>query len=190
MSDAALERSALHQVDQGVRPTLERCNEMGDVLVGVDMGTGSSKAVVTNADGQILATATRLRPSSMSMPWPGWAEHAGRPGGGTWCRWRRAGRPAGRPASPRSASAVSVRHFCCAGMLTIGPVRPAILYGIDMRANGRDRGADRTLWRGRDSGARRHTTDDPGGRAGYTRVRRHEPDVVGGRWPANSTRSP
>ena len=47
---------------------------MSDVLVGVDMGTGSSKAVVTNADGQILATAIRPRPNSMSMPRPGWAE--------------------------------------------------------------------------------------------------------------------
>ena len=66
--DAAPERKCF------VRPTLERCDEMSDVLVGVDMGTGSSKAVVTNADGQILATATRPRPNSMSMPRPGWAE--------------------------------------------------------------------------------------------------------------------
>ena len=65
----------LHHVKSGERMAdLERCNEMSDVLVGVDMGTGSSKAVVTNADGQILATATRPRPNSMSMPRPGWAE--------------------------------------------------------------------------------------------------------------------
>ena len=47
---------------------------MSDILLGVDMGTGSSKAVVTTVAGQILVTATRPRPQSMSMPRPGWAE--------------------------------------------------------------------------------------------------------------------
>jgi len=47
---------------------------MSEVLLGIDMGTGSSKAVVTTVDGQILASATRPRPNSMSMPRPGWAE--------------------------------------------------------------------------------------------------------------------
>ena len=47
---------------------------MTDVLLGVDIGTGSSKAVLTTADGHILATATRPHPHSVSMPRPGWAE--------------------------------------------------------------------------------------------------------------------
>jgi len=47
---------------------------MSEVLLGIDMGTSSSKAVVANVDGQILASATRPRPNSMSMPRPGWAE--------------------------------------------------------------------------------------------------------------------
>ena len=41
---------------------------VNEVLLGIDMGTGSSKGVVARPDGQILATATRPRPHSMSMP--------------------------------------------------------------------------------------------------------------------------
>lgn len=47
---------------------------MNEVLIGIDMGTGSSKAVVTTVDGRIVASAVRARPHSMSMPRPGWAE--------------------------------------------------------------------------------------------------------------------
>ena len=47
---------------------------LSDVLIGIDMGTGSSKGVATTITGEILATSTRPRPNSMSMPRPGWAE--------------------------------------------------------------------------------------------------------------------
>ena len=36
--------------------------------LGVDIGTGSSKAVVTDADGNILASATRPHPTSSPRP--------------------------------------------------------------------------------------------------------------------------
>jgi|SRR5687767_1980611 len=45
---------------------------MSDLLLGIDMGTGSSKGILTTAEGQVVATA--VRPHGMSLPRPGWAE--------------------------------------------------------------------------------------------------------------------
>ena len=45
----------------------------GDLLLGVDIGTSSSKGVLVRPDGEIVATATR--PHGTSLPRPGWAEH-------------------------------------------------------------------------------------------------------------------
>lgn len=109
---------------------------MGEVLMGIDMGTGSSKGVLTTPDGRILATATRPRPHSMVMPRPNWAEVDAEV---VW--W-------GDVVSiaQELAAAVGDEHLaavCVSGAgpcLVLGddddaPVRPAILYGIDMRAS-------------------------------------------------------
>ena len=45
---------------------------MDDLLLGIDIGTGSTKGVLARADGQIVGTASRAH--RMSMPRPGWAE--------------------------------------------------------------------------------------------------------------------
>jgi xylulokinase len=44
-----------------------------DLLLGIDIGTASSKGVLATPDGQVVATA--VRPHQLSMPRPGWAEH-------------------------------------------------------------------------------------------------------------------
>lgn len=46
---------------------------MADVLLGVDIGTGSTKGVITHADGSVLATAQR--PHRTDYPQPGFMEH-------------------------------------------------------------------------------------------------------------------
>jgi xylulokinase len=46
---------------------------MADVLLGVDIGTGSTKGVITHADGSVLATAQR--PHHTDYPQPGFMEH-------------------------------------------------------------------------------------------------------------------
>ena len=43
-----------------------------EYLLGIDMGTASSKGVLTTASGAIVATATIKH--SVSFPRPGWAE--------------------------------------------------------------------------------------------------------------------
>ena len=105
---------------------------MSGLLLGVDIGTSSSKGVLSRSDGEVVATAER--PYGLSLPRPGWAEHDAE---GVW--W---------------ADFVSiclellekadddVAAVCTSG---IGasllpadedgrPLRPAILYGIDTRA--------------------------------------------------------
>lgn len=42
-------------------------------LLGVDIGTSSSKGVIAAADGTVLATA--VQPHTVSRPKPGWVEH-------------------------------------------------------------------------------------------------------------------
>ena len=147
-------------------------------LVGVDMGTGSSKAVVTNADGQILATATRPRPNSMSMPRPGWAEVDAE---SVWwgdvvslCQ-ELVAQLAGHTIAAVCVSGVGPSFLLCDA--DDRPVRPAILYGIDMRATAEIEelteryGAAEILARG----GTPLTTQAVGPKALW--VRRNEPDV-------------
>ena len=43
-----------------------------DLLLGIDMGTGSTKGVLVDASGSVLASETIAH--SMDLPRPGWAE--------------------------------------------------------------------------------------------------------------------
>jgi sugar (pentulose or hexulose) kinase len=45
---------------------------VGEYLLGIDMGTGSTKGVLARPDGTVVATASRAH--SMSLPRPGWVE--------------------------------------------------------------------------------------------------------------------
>ena len=46
---------------------------MGNVLLGVDIGSASSKGVLARPDGTVVATA--VREHELSTPRPGWVEH-------------------------------------------------------------------------------------------------------------------
>lgn len=151
---------------------------MNEVLIGIDMGTGSSKGVVTTAEGDIIATATRPRPNSMSMPRPGWAEVDAE---SVW--WRDVVSLC-QELVPQ-ARGVTIAGVCISGVgpclvlcdETDEPVRPAILYGIDMRATAEIEeltqryGAKEILERGGTA----LTSQAVGPKALW--VRRHEPEV-------------
>ncbi|MEV5833276.1 FGGY-family carbohydrate kinase [Nocardia sp. NPDC052112] len=106
---------------------------LSDLLLGVDMGTGSTKGVLTTSDGRILATAVRRH--EMSLPRPGWAEVDAED---VW--WR------DLVAVCRELTAQvgdnRVAGVCVSGVgpclllcdRNLRPVRQAILYGIDTRA--------------------------------------------------------
>ena len=106
-----------------------------EVVIGIDLGTGSSKGVLAAPDGTVLATAIRSRPGSMSMPRPNWAEVDPV---GVW--WRDvvsiARELAGRAGRGRIAGVCVSGVGPCLVLCDSRdePVRPAILYGIDMRA--------------------------------------------------------
>ena len=150
----------------------------GDLILGVDIGTSSSKGVLVQPDGTILATATR--PHSMSLPRPGWAEHDAE---SVW--WSDF---VGIAHELTAAAAAGQGKIAAVGVSGIGPgflpvdeagtaLRPAILYGIDMRATREiaeltERfGADAILARG----GTLLTTQAVGPKIAW--VRRNEPEV-------------
>ncbi|MCG5215592.1 FGGY-family carbohydrate kinase [Streptosporangium sp. KLBMP 9127] len=105
---------------------------MAEVVLGVDIGTSSAKAVVARPDGTVLRTA--VRPLEPAFPRPGWVEHDAER---DWwqplaslCRELLTG-DAARPA----AVCVSGIGPCVLPADdAYRPLRPAILYGIDTRA--------------------------------------------------------
>jgi xylulokinase len=106
---------------------------VSDLLLGIDMGTGSTKGVLSTPDGEIVATASRAH--QMSLPRPGWAEVDA-----TTVWWgdlvevarELMDQRAGRAIAGMCVSGVGPCLLVCDERLE--PVRPAILYGIDGRA--------------------------------------------------------
>ncbi len=105
---------------------------MPDMLLGIDIGTSSSKGVLAQPDGQIVATVER--PHALSLPHPGWAEHDAE---GIWWEDVLAICAELVPLAGGGLSGVCVSGIgpCCLLADNEGqPLRPAILYGIDTRA--------------------------------------------------------
>ena len=106
---------------------------MSELLVGIDIGTSSSKGVLARPDGEIVATAERAH--ELSLPRPGWAEHDAE---GVW--WADFTALCGELAEGARGD---IAGLCVSGigpcLLPVdpngGPLRPAILYGIDTRAS-------------------------------------------------------
>lgn len=105
---------------------------MRDLLLGIDIGTSSSKGILTGADGAEFATAERAH--QLSLPRPGWAEHDAET---VWwqdflalCKELLA-----QADGKIAAVCVSGIGPCVLVADEQGqPLRPAILYGIDTRA--------------------------------------------------------
>jgi xylulokinase len=105
-----------------------------DLLLGIDMGTGSTKGVLVDASGSVVASETVAH--SMQLPRPGWAEVDAE---GMW--WREvcdisstlmSQVPAGASVAAMCISGVGPCLVLCDDELR--PLRPAILYGVDTRA--------------------------------------------------------
>lgn len=103
-----------------------------NLLLGVDIGTSSSKGVLVDPDGAIVATATRQH--ATSSPHPGWVEHDAVD---VW--WADFAAITHELLEKAHAPVVAV------GVSGIGPcalladadgtpLRPAVLYGVDTRA--------------------------------------------------------
>lgn len=102
-------------------------------LLGVDIGTSSSKGVLVDAaDGALLASA--VREHTTSTPYPGWFEHDAEDV--WWADLRAIAAELGPQADGRLAG-VCVSGIGPCVLPTDGsgaPLRPAVLYGVDTRA--------------------------------------------------------
>ncbi len=105
-----------------------------DLLLGIDMGTGSTKGVLVDGGGSVLAS--EAIPHTMDLPRPGWAEVDAE---NLW--WREvcsistalmAKMPAGASLAGMCVSGVGPCLVLCDDDLR--PLRPTILYGVDTRA--------------------------------------------------------
>lgn len=148
-----------------------------DLLLGIDMGTGSTKGVLVDTAGVVVASETVTH--AMSLPRPGWAEVDAE---GLW--WREVCEISRRlvariPGSGRLAA------MCVSGVgpclvlcdAELRPLRPAILYGIDTRAT--DEISSLTAEFGRDAILDQAGTLLSSQAVGpkLEWVRRHEPEV-------------
>lgn len=151
----------------------------GSLLIGIDIGTSSSKGVLCTPEGEVLAQATISHDTS--FPRPGWAEHD--PDAIWWdefvaiCRQLTSGK---HSAADIGGVAVSAIGPCMLPLDAEGrPLRPAVLYGIDTRATAEiawlnDRcGADHIL----DLGGMALSAQTVGPK--ITWLRNHEPDIYG-----------
>ncbi|WP_079037008.1 FGGY-family carbohydrate kinase [Streptomyces silaceus] len=106
----------------------------GGLLLGIDIGTSSSKGVLVRPDGTLVAQARREH--TTSSPFPGWFEHdAERVWWGEFCSLAQellARRPAREPLAAVGVSGIGPCLLPTDDRGT--PVRPAILYGVDTRA--------------------------------------------------------
>lgn len=105
---------------------------MGELLLGIDIGTSSSKGVLARPNGQVVATA--VRPHDLSLPRPNWAEHDAV---GVWWADFLAICAELLPQADGPIAAVCASGIgpCLLPADAEGqPLRPAILYGIDTRA--------------------------------------------------------
>lgn len=106
-----------------------------NLLLGIDIGTYSSKGVITNKDGEIIAED--LVEHGLSLPSPAWAEHDAEK------IWWHDFKILVKKLKERAN--ISPRQISAVGVSALGPdlvpldkeghcLRPAILYGIDARA--------------------------------------------------------
>jgi len=108
---------------------------MSELLLGIDVGTYSSKGVLVRPDGTILKSATV--PHVMDIPHPGWAEQDA---DAVWwkdvvalCRDLLDGQP--YRGSDVAAVGISAIGPCLLPLDANGrPLRKGILYGVDTRA--------------------------------------------------------
>ena len=104
-----------------------------ELLLGVDLGTSSSKGVLARPDGEVVATTQR--PHGLSLPHPGWAEHDAER---IW--WNDFTAVCSELLDQADGP---IAGLCISGigpcLLAAGeggrPLRPGILYGIDTRAS-------------------------------------------------------
>jgi xylulokinase len=116
-----------------------------EVVLGIDIGTSSTKGLLVTPEGQVIESAQRAH--QISLPRPGWAEADAE---NTWwdevcsiCKILTSSAPG--PIIGVCVDGVGPSLVLCDADLA--PLRPAILYGIDTRGDRGDQPAEPPLWR-------------------------------------------
>jgi xylulokinase len=126
---------------------------MTGLLLGVDIGTASSKGVLVDPGGAVLART--VREHAVSTPRPGWFEHDAETV--WWADFTAIVADLLRAAGGRALAGLGISGIgpCLLPADEAGtPLRPAILYGVDTRASAeiaeldQELGADEILARG------------------------------------------
>jgi xylulokinase len=162
--------------------------EVSELLVGIDVGTQSSKGVLARPDGTLVAEARAEH--GMEVPRPGWAEQDA---DAIWwadvCTIARRLVAAVAPGDRIAAVGVSAIGPTVLPLDADGrPLRPAILYGVDTRATAqiaaleaRHGAANLAAWSGMDL-----SSQATGPKIAW--LRDHEPDVHrSARWFVSAT---
>lgn len=103
------------------------------LLIGVDIGTGSSKGVLVNLKGEVIALSEQ--PHDLSLPKPGWAEHDAEKV--WWADFKAICDELVPAAGDNEIAGVSISGIGPCILVAdenAEPLRPGILYGIDTRA--------------------------------------------------------
>ncbi|GAB3670649.1 FGGY-family carbohydrate kinase [Saccharopolyspora tripterygii] len=111
----------------------DRLQHSRAVLLGIDIGTSSSKGVLVDATGKIVARASR--PHETSHPHPGWVEHDAE--SVWWADFLELTRELLPAAEGYELAGLGVSGIGPVLLPADGsgkPLRPAILYGVDTRA--------------------------------------------------------
>lgn len=109
---------------------------MRETLLGIDIGTSSSKGCLVDTTGTVVASAERQH--STSTPRPGWFEHDAET---VWwhdvvelCRELTGHAPGTRAPAPAAVCLSGIGPCLLPTDERDHPLRPAILYGVDTRA--------------------------------------------------------
>ena len=149
----------------------------GQLLLGVDIGTYSSKGVLCTPTGEVLASETIEH--GLRLPRPGWAEHdADAVWWGEFAAISRALLGDRFRGEDVGGVAVSAIGACLLPVDRAGrPLRPGILYGIDTRATAEIAWLNERFGEGPlfDHGGMSLTSQAIGPKILW--LRRHEPDV-------------
>ncbi|MEV0582588.1 FGGY family carbohydrate kinase [Nonomuraea sp. NPDC050310] len=98
-------------------------------VLGVDIGTSSSKGVLVGLDGTLLRTA--VREHAVDRPIPGHVEMDGRV---WWTEFVSLARELGQDAEVRAVGVSGMGPCVLLADADDVPVRPAVLYGVDTRS--------------------------------------------------------
>ena len=109
---------------------------MTEVLLGIDVGTGSTKGLLSTPEGSIVART--VRDHRLSLPRPGWAEMDAE---SIW--WGEIVGISRELAGSADHDGHKITGVCVSGLGPCvlptdadgRPLRPAIMYGIDMRSS-------------------------------------------------------